>query len=295
MIADGWANFLTAFLDLNEAMRLLMPVGLYVLGMAVYAVFVFKFYRFIAARDMFGFDLSKNDGSKNPVFMDLLHLMWYGAKYLLLFPGFATFWFAVLTLILIVLSKDQALSHILVVSLATVSVIRITAYYNENLSRDLAKILPFAVLGVFLIDTSFFNLNASLQLLYEFNGFWATIAHYMIALVVLEFSLRVVFGLHRAVFHDPRRRKVSGNTPAVPTRQPEPQTPIADPWLHNRPIRQPVSNGLRTDPGTLDRNESLAPSGQSLREAELEEQLRNLRPQPRRADTAAGRRFNPRL
>ena len=294
MIADGWANFLTAFLDLNEGMRLLLPVGLYVLGMAVYAVFVFKFYRFIAARDMFGLDLSKNDGANNPVFMDLLHLMWYGAKYLLLFPGFATFWFAVLTLILIVLSKDQALSHILVVSLATVSVIRITAYYNENLSRDLAKILPFAVLGVFLIDSSFFNLNASLQLLYEFNGFWATIAHYMIALVVLEFSLRMVFGLHRAVFHDPRRRKSAGNASAVPTRQPKSQTPVADQWLGDQPVRQPVSSGPRMDPGTLGRNENLSPAGQTLREAELEEQLRNLRPQPRRANTAAGRRFNPR-
>ena len=294
MIADGWANFLTAFLDVDEGMRLLMPVGLYVLGMAVYAVFVFKFYRFIAARDMFGLDLSKNDGSKNPVFMDLIHLIWYGAKYLLLFPGFATFWFAVLTLILIVLSKDQALSHILVVSLATVSVIRITAYYNENLSRDLAKILPFAVLGVFLIDSSFFNLNASLQLLYEFNGFWATIAHYMIALVVLEFSLRMVFGLHRAVFHDPRRRKSAGNASAVPTRQQQPQAPVADPWLGDQPVRQPAPRGARMDPGTSGLNENLSPAGQSLREAELEEQLRNLRPQPRRANTAAGRRFNPR-
>lgn len=208
MNLDNWAAIFAEGIAPGTVVELLWPVASYVLGMAIYAVFVFKFYRFIAARDMFGFDLSKNDGAKNPVLMDLLHLLGYCVKYLVLFPGFAFFWFAVLTLILVILSKDQPLSHILVVSLATVSVIRITAYYNENLSRDLAKILPFAVLGVFLIDASFFNLDASWHMLQELNGYEETIVYYLIALVALEFSLRLIFGIYKLLFPGKRKDQV---------------------------------------------------------------------------------------
>ena len=46
-------------LAVNDAFELLWPAALYLLGMVVYAVFIFKFYRFVAARDMFEMDLSQ--------------------------------------------------------------------------------------------------------------------------------------------------------------------------------------------------------------------------------------------
>ena len=51
-------------LYLNDAVELLWPVGSYVLGMALYAMFVFKFHRFVAARDMFALNLSKYEESR---------------------------------------------------------------------------------------------------------------------------------------------------------------------------------------------------------------------------------------
>ena len=51
-------------LDINDAVDLLRPVTVYVLGMAVYALFVFKFYRFVASRDMFELNLSKYEESR---------------------------------------------------------------------------------------------------------------------------------------------------------------------------------------------------------------------------------------
>jgi len=56
------------------------------------------------------------------------------------------FWFMVLSLLMIMISKVPDLGQIFQISIALVSVIRITAYYNEDLSRDLAKMLPFALL-----------------------------------------------------------------------------------------------------------------------------------------------------
>ena len=112
-------------LTIDDALLLLQPAAVYVLGMALYAIFVFKFYRFIAARDMFALDLSRYQDSRFRWMRGFLHVVLYVAKYVILFPAFAFFWFAVLTLILTFLSKDRMFSEILLIALATVSAIRV--------------------------------------------------------------------------------------------------------------------------------------------------------------------------
>ena len=182
-------------LDIDDALDLLWPVTVYLLGLTAYAVFVFKFYRFVAARDMFKLDLSKYQESRFRWVRAFLHIILYTGKYIILFPVFAFFWFAVLTLILTFLSKDRAFSDILLLALATVSTIRVTAYYNEDLSRDLAKILPFAVLAIFLIDATFFTVSESLDVLQGTRDYSENILYYLVFLIALEFVLRVIKGV----------------------------------------------------------------------------------------------------
>ena len=181
-------------LNLDDAIQLLGPVAIYVVGMALYAVFVFKFYRFVATRDMFTLNVSGHEESSRPWLRGLVHISLYGARYLVLFPAFAFFWFVVLTLILSFLAKERALSDILLISMATVSAIRVAAYYNEDLSRDLAKILPFAVLGIFLVDASFFEIDESLDVLRETGDHRESILYYLLMLIAVEFVLRLTFG-----------------------------------------------------------------------------------------------------
>ena len=198
-------------LYLNDAVELLWPVGSYVLGMALYAVFVFKFYRFVAARDMFALNLSRYEESRYRWLRRVLHVVMYLTKYLVVFPAFAFFWFAVLTLILTFLSRDRPITDILLIALATVATIRVTAYYNEDLSRDLAKILPFAVLALFVIDASFFNIRASLDVLQDANEARETILYYLLFLVVVEFALRLLLGIVAILFRG--RRLASKGSP----------------------------------------------------------------------------------
>ena len=100
--------------------------------------------------------------------------------------------------------------------MATVSAIRISAYYNEDLSRDLAKILPFAVLGVFIINTSFFNMQSSLDTLAELNTHLDTIVYYLVYLVALEFALRFVFVVFRLIFPGRREPETAQRPAAAP-------------------------------------------------------------------------------
>lgn len=192
-------DIFTNGLNINDATDVLWPVLVYVLGMSLFAIFVFKFYRFVAARDVFALDLGRYEGLSFRWMRSLLHLILYVVKYLLLFPVFAFFWFAVLTVTLSFLSRGQTFSETLLIALVTVSAIRVTAYYNEDLARDLAKILPFAVLSVILINASFSSVSDSLDRLRMAGDHSETIFYYLIFLIALEFVLRLIVGVARPI------------------------------------------------------------------------------------------------
>ena len=219
-------DIFTKGLYVNDAWDLLWPVSIYVLGMAAYAVFVFKFYRFVAARDMFGLDLSRYEGRSHGLARSVLHVVLYVFKYLVLFPVFAFFWFAVLTLILAFLSKEQAFPETLLIALATVAAIRVTSYYKEDLSRDLAKILPFAVLGIFLVDASFFSVTESLESLEVAGDYSESILYYLLFLIGLEFVLRLALAVVKLIA---RVRNRLRNSPAPPEAPSPEQGPAEDP------------------------------------------------------------------
>ncbi|MCK4588942.1 MAG: hypothetical protein KAT77_00740 [Nanoarchaeota archaeon] len=171
----------------NEGYLVLKPLILFVIGMLVYSIFVFKFYRFLGRRNIFELDLKKKYGVGK-----FLGVVWYGIEHILLFPLFVFIWFAVVSVLLMILGKNQTASGILLISMALVATVRITAYYHEDLSRDLAKMLPFVLLGVFLIDIGFFDWSASWELLKSVPALWKTIVYYLVFIIALEFILRIL-------------------------------------------------------------------------------------------------------
>ena len=212
-------DIFTNGLDINFAMDLLWPVVIYVLGMSVYAIFIFKFYRFVAARDVFQLDLARYEGLSFRWAKSLFHYILYVVKYLLLFPVIAFLWFAVLTVILAFLSEEQTFSETLLIALVTVSAIRVTAYYKEDLARDLAKILPFAVLSALLINASFSSVSDSLDRLRMAGDHSETIFYYLVFLIALEFVLRLIVGVVRPVL-SLKNRKPKPADPAAGTDDP---------------------------------------------------------------------------
>ena len=193
-------------LDITEAYDLLQPVVIYIVGMAIYVLFIFKFYQFVASKDIFGFDVSKYEESRFHTVRVVLHVVLYAGKYLVIFPVVAFFWFAIFTVLLSFLAPNRDFSDVLLVAMAVVGTIRVSAYVTENLSRDLAKILPFAVLGIFIINVSFFRTSESFDVLRQADDNREAILYYLGFLIVLEFALRIVSLLvGRARFYLKRR------------------------------------------------------------------------------------------
>lgn len=184
-------DFIPTEFSVSQAIVILRPLVIYVAGMAVYAIFIFKFHRFIGSRDIFEYDLAKYQQARFRSVRIFIHAVSYVAKYLLVFPFVAFFWFAILTVMLSFLAKDEEITTVLLVSMAVVSAIRVTAYYNEDLSRDLAKVLPYALLGIFVVKVSYFEVAGSLVVLQLVVNELDTILYYLVFVIALEFVMRI--------------------------------------------------------------------------------------------------------
>ncbi|MBW2991575.1 hypothetical protein KY348_07810 [Candidatus Woesearchaeota archaeon] len=180
-------------ISLEQALETIKPLIFFLLGMVVYSIFIFHFYRFIARKDIFKLNLAQYNRLKHPFFAKVYHVILYIIEYIILFPLFATFWFAILTVLLTFLAKEPVVKHILMMSVAIVGAIRFTAYYKEALSKDLAKMLPFALLGVYVIESAYFSFTNSWELIKTIPSEINLILYYLLFLIALEFVLRIFY------------------------------------------------------------------------------------------------------
>lgn len=167
----------------------------------------------ISARDIFAFDLSKYENSKLKVVRVFIHVVLYVAQYLFIFSIVAFFWFAETTVMLSFLVAGQEFNVILLVAMAVVGTIQISAYIAEDLSRDLANMLPFGVLA-FIINLTSFDTSESLDVLKQADDNREAVVYYLVVTIALEFALRVlstVFLRGRSMFsHRSGSRPYSG-------------------------------------------------------------------------------------
>ncbi len=197
-------------LNLNDAINLLRPAGMFTVGVAIYAILIFNLYRFMSRKDIFNLNFSKYEASRHQLLRKTLAFIFYIAKYLLIFPLFAFLWFGVLVVMVAFLSKTKEVEDLLLIAMAVLTSVRVTSYYTEELSRDIAKMLPFALLGIFLIDLSYFDLSTSTELLNRVGAEWSGIFYYWVFIVLLEFVLRVTEPYFKALYN---AMKPSGNRP----------------------------------------------------------------------------------
>lgn len=184
-------------LSFEEALSVIKILGIYIVGIVFYSVFVFKFYRFVAGRDIFELNLRQYNYSNNAGVKKFLNIILYILEYIIIFPLLVVFWFMVLFLLLVFLSRNQTAEGVLLTSMAIIAIVRVTSYYNKDLSKDLAKMLPFTLLGIFLIDASYFSFESSFSMITTISVYWKNIIYYSVFVILLEFVLRIIYVLFR--------------------------------------------------------------------------------------------------
>jgi hypothetical protein len=110
-------------------------------------------------------------------------------------------WFVAFSIILIALSKTQSIETILLLSMAIISSVRIASYYSQALAREIAKILPFALLAVLLMEDikSFLSLDRALSLIEKIPTMIDILIYYFVFAIFLEFILRIIYSIAKAL------------------------------------------------------------------------------------------------
>ena len=182
-------------IDLLEALNVLGPLALVIVSIAVYGIFVFHFYRFLARKDIFRLDLQKHNQAKRPFLRKTISVIFYIFKFLLLYPVFVFIWFAVIAGLLYLMSRNQSTDNIMLAAMGVVGAIRMCSYYNSALATDISKILPFALLGIMLIDSSIIDIANPTEGVREAALQLETVLYYLVAVVAFEFVLRMLSGI----------------------------------------------------------------------------------------------------
>jgi hypothetical protein len=76
-----------------------------------------------------------------------------------------------------------------------VAAIRIVSYYSEDLSRDLSKMLPFALLGLFIVDPQYFSYADIVGKVMSIPMFFTLCIKYIVYIVFMEWILRVLLNI----------------------------------------------------------------------------------------------------
>lgn len=168
----------------------------FAISIVLYSIIIWHFYRFIAKRDCFKIKSIKHP--KTVVFL----------KYFFAFPFVASLFFLGFSLMMLALTRNYEVPEILSVSFALITAIRIVAYYSEDLSKDVAKMLPFALLGLFLVDSSYFNLEEIIAKIASIPDFLATALQFILLIIITEWILRLSLGASRLILKNHRKAGV---------------------------------------------------------------------------------------
>ena len=157
----------------------------------IYAFIVWKFYKSVSKKDILGLDLNKYNKTKHPFGAKIVAGVLYLIEYVLIAPLVIFLWFAVLTLLLILITGGIPAPTLLIISGLMIAVIRIISYSNTDLAQDIAKIVPLTLLATSFLNPNFFSVERILLTFSQIPSFLGDIGTYLIFIIILEFILRI--------------------------------------------------------------------------------------------------------
>lgn len=187
IFSGAFSNLLDSFTNSSPLFVLLFFTAVIV----AYAVFVFYFYKILAKKNLVDLNLSKYNNSSNAGFSKILAVIFYILEYLIIMPVLTFVWFTVLAILILILTDSLAISTVLVLSAALVASVRVTSYISQQLSQDLAKMLPFTLLALALTQPEFFQISSFLERLVEIPQLIVAIPYYLIFIVAVELIMRI--------------------------------------------------------------------------------------------------------
>jgi hypothetical protein len=168
---------------------------LFTISIFLYSVFVWKFYKRLAKRDIFDLNLERYrfDRSRWVWLKMIISVVLYIVEYCILFPIYIFFWFGIITVFLFLIAKGIEVKNILLISMSLVATIRMASYYKEELSNDIAKLIPFAFLAILITDPYFFSFERVIERIYELPSLLDNLLEFVVFVFVIEGLFRFLY------------------------------------------------------------------------------------------------------
>ena len=171
---------------------LIFTIVFFTAVIVIYSIFVFYFYRFLAKKNIIELNLNQYNQYSNPALVKFFAVIFYIIEYVILLPILTFFWFAILSILILLLAKDIDVNTILLISAALVASVRVTAYVNEDLSKDLAKMVPFTLLAIAITTSGFFSIGNLLSRISEIPSLFSNVPYYLLFIVAIELIMRTI-------------------------------------------------------------------------------------------------------
>ena len=155
-------------------------------------IFIWKFYRFAAKKNIIELNLNQYNRSEHPVISRAVKIGFYTLEYIIILPFLVFFWFSVFTIFLILLTENLELNTILILSATIIAAVRMTAYYKEDVSKEIAKLLPYTLLGVALTRGGALSITKIIEQAFEIPSYFSHITSYILFIFIIEFILRMI-------------------------------------------------------------------------------------------------------
>jgi len=176
---------------------------LFIIGIAIYSLFVWYFYRYISKRDMFPKFFYILEKEETP---SKAKVATFAAMYIVSFPIIIFLWFTVLAFFLYLIGEEMPMFLAIFVSMAIIAVVRILSYYREEASKEIAKMIPYAILAFFLTsaavyqDPHFFTEKDIGSIPSQFLENLEGIVLAVVVVSIFEYSLRIGFIIKRKIW-----------------------------------------------------------------------------------------------
>ena len=186
---NSLANYISNTLNQSS---LLIGIIVYAAFILIYSGFFWNFNKIVSKKDFYASFIQNYFDEKNEGFKKLIGGILRLIKYIIVFPAVILFWFLVFALFLLFLSKNNEISKVLLISASMIIAIRILAFSEENLSRNVAKIIPLTLLAIFIINPSFSDLAGFLDKLSLVKDLINSSLNLMIFIFITEVVLRIL-------------------------------------------------------------------------------------------------------
>lgn len=173
-----------------ENYKIYYTFAVFTLFLTLYVLFIWNFYKLLSKRDILELNLAQYNKYDDAVIKKILAFLLFVLEYIIILPILVFFWFFVMAFIILLLAKDMSIVQISLVSACIVGAIRITAYYSEDLSRELAKLFPFTILVVAFVTPGFFEVNNLVSKLSDIDSLFSDVIFYLVVIMALELILR---------------------------------------------------------------------------------------------------------